>query len=143
MTVKSVLGKFIQQKFGREKYTIYTEKLNQKESMEIFCDIYEKLRMQTTEELNQSLKELLGTVQTSIRISKHFLYISLGYVVALLALLSLELNWYIFFLSVSLISSSYLYKFMEFVKNRYCDTDVRIVLIHKIALFHLLEENIE
>jgi len=141
--VKSVLGKFIQQKFGRERYTIYTKKLNQKESMDIFCDIYEKLRIQSTEELNQSLKELLGTVQTSIRISRNFLYISIGYVMALLLLIGFELNWYIFFPAVGLLSLSYLYKFAEFFKNRYCDKDVRIVLIYKIALFHLLEENME
>jgi len=141
--VKSVLGKFIQQKFGRERYTIYTKKLNQKESMDIFRDIYEKLRIQSTEELNQSLKELLGTVQTSIRISRNFLYISIGYVMALLLLIGFELNWYIFFPAVGLLSLSYLYKFAEFFKNRYCDKDVRIVLIYKIALFHLLEENME
>ena len=141
--MKSVLGKFIQQKFGRERYTIYTKKLNQKESMDIFCDIYEKLRIQSTEELNQSLKELLGTVQTSIRISRNFLYISIGYVMALLLLIGFELNWYIFFPAVGLLSLSYLYKFAEFFKNRYCDKDVRIVLIYKIALFHLLEENME
>jgi len=141
--VKSVLGKFIQQKFGRERYTIYTKKLNQKESMDIFSNIYEKLRIQSTEELNQSLKELLGTVQTSIRISRNFLYISIGYVMALLLLIGFELNWYIFFPAVGLLSLSYLYKFAEFFKNRYCDKDVRIVLIYKIALFHLLEENME
>ena len=35
----------------------------------------------------------------------------------------------------------FLYKTCEFVKNRYCDRDIRIVLIYKIALFHLLEES--
>ena len=39
--VKSVLGKLIQQEFGRESYQLYAEKLERKESMDIFCDIYE------------------------------------------------------------------------------------------------------
>lgn len=138
--MKSVLGKLIQQKFGRERYTIYTEKLNKKESMDIFCDIYEKLRHQSPEDLNQALKELLGSVQASIRISRNFLYISIGYAVSILMLFTLGLVWYILYPALALISVCYLYKFAEFMKNRYCDRDVRIVLIYKIALFHLLEE---
>ena len=34
----------------------------------------------------------------------------------------------------------YLYKLSEYVANRYCDRDVRLVLIYKTALFHLLSE---
>lgn len=138
--MKSVLGKLIQQEFGRERYIIYTKKLDKKESMDIFCDIYEKLRYQSQENLNQALKKLLDSVQVSVRISKNFVYISLGYIVTMLALLFLEMSWFIMYPAVVLASVCYFYKFIEFMKNRYCDRDVRIVLIYKIALFHLLEE---
>lgn len=138
--MKSVLGKLIQQKFGRERYTTYTRKLNEKESMDIFCDIYENLRCQSEDDLNDALRELLGSVQTSIRISRNFLYISLGYFVAMLMLLGLHLMVPVFAFASGIISICYLYKFAEFIRNRYCDRDVRIVLIYKIALFQLLEE---
>ncbi len=34
----------------------------------------------------------------------------------------------------------YFYKLAEYMRNRYCDRDVRLVLIYKTALFHLLSE---
>lgn len=139
--MKSVLGKLIQRRFGCERYTIYTEKLNKKESMDIFCDIYRNLCQQSQEDLNNALKELLGYVQMSIRISRNFLYITMGYMVAMAMLLLMELSWVILLPSLSVVSICYVYKLIEFVRNRYCDRDVRIVLIYKIALFHLLEES--
>lgn len=139
--MKSVLGKLIQRRFGCERYTIYTEKLNKKESMDIFCDIYRNLCQQSQEDLNNALKELLGYVQMSIRISRNFLYITMGYMVAMAMLLLMELSWVILLPSLAVVSICYVYKLIEFVRNRYCDRDVRIVLIYKIALFHLLEES--
>ena len=41
--VKSVLGKLIQREFGKERYACYADKLKRKQSMDVFCDIYEKL----------------------------------------------------------------------------------------------------
>ena len=58
----------------------------------------------------------------------------------MLALLLLNMSLLIVYPAVALASICYAYKFVEFIKNRYCDRDVRIVLIYKIALFHLLEE---
>lgn len=139
--MKSVLGKFIQREFGKERYCCYADKLRKKESMDIFCDIYEKLQHKDSEMLNEALRELLETIQTSIRISKNFLYITMGCVVAILTLLFLALPVKILFSSLIAVSICYLYKLVEFFSNRYCDKDVKIVLIYKIALFHLLEES--
>ena len=120
--VKSVLGKLIQREFGKERYACYADKLKRKQSMDVFCDIYEKLSHSSEEELDLALKGLLDTVQQSIGISRNFIYIVTGFAVTVLTLV-------------------FLYKTCEFVKNRYCDRDIRIVLIYKIALFHLLEES--
>lgn len=109
--------------------------------MDIFCDIYGTLCRQSPEDLNEALKELLGYVQMSIRISRNFLYITMGYLVAMGMLILMELSLMVLLPSVAAVSLCYLYKLVEFVRNRYCDRDVRIVLIYKIALFHLLEEN--
>ena len=61
--VKSVLGKLIQREFGKERYACYADKLKRKQSMDVFCDIYEKLSHSSEEELDLALKGLLDTVQ--------------------------------------------------------------------------------
>lgn len=139
--MKSVLGKLIQQEFGKDGYARYTEKLNKKESMDIFCEIYEKLRHESSDDLNHALKKLLDSVQVSIRISRNFLYITLGFVVTAVTLLLLDLPTVVLYAAWGIAGGCYLYKAAEFFRNRYCDRDVRIVLIYKIALFHLLEES--
>lgn len=138
--MKSVLGKLIQQEFGREGYARYTEKLNNKQSMDIFCDIYEKLRHESSEDLNYALKKLLLSVQNSIRISRNFLYIVVGFAVTMITLLLLGLPVVVFIVAGGAAGICFGYKTIEFFRNRYCDRDIRIVLIYKIALFHLLEE---
>ena len=50
--VKSVLGKLIQREFGKERYACYADKLKRKQSMDVFCDIYEKLSHSSEEELD-------------------------------------------------------------------------------------------
>lgn len=138
--MKSVLGKLIQQEFGRERYAAYTEKLNNKQSMDIFCDIYERLRHESSDDLNYALKKLLESVQISIRISRNFLYIALGFAVTLVTLVFLGLPSVVFVFAGGAAILCFAYKTIEYVRNRYCDRDIRIVLIYKIALFHLLEE---
>ena len=59
--VKSVLGKLIQREFGKERYACYADKLKRKQSMDVFCDIYEKLSHSSEEELDLALKGLLDT----------------------------------------------------------------------------------
>ncbi len=139
--MKSVLGKFIQREFGRDRYACYTDKLDRKESMDIFCDIYENLRHENSDNLNLALRDLLETVQVSIRISKNFWYISIGCFVTIATLLFLGLPAVILYTALAATGLCYVYKVVEFMCNRYCDRDVKIVLIYKIALFHLLEES--
>lgn len=138
--MKSVLGKLIEQEFGRERYAAYTKKLNNRQSMDIFCDIYETLRHESSDDLNYALKKLLESVQVSIRISRNFLYIALGFAVTFVTLIFLGLPSVVFAFATGAAILCFAYKTVEYVRNRYCDRDIRIVLIYKIALFHLLEE---
>ena len=66
--MNSVLGKLIQKEFGRNKYKIYCSKLDQKECMDIFCDIYLDLNLSSDEHLSDRLLNLLRTVQLSVKI---------------------------------------------------------------------------
>lgn len=138
--MNSVLGKLIQKEFGRNKYKIYCSKLDQKECMDIFCDIYLDLNLSSDEHLSDRLLNLLRTVQLSVKISQIFFYITAGFVFAILALSLMPALLEVKVAAMGVMMVVYLYKLSEYVANRYCDRDVRLVLIYKTALFHLLSE---
>ena len=50
--MKSVLGKLIQTEFGKEQYNEYAQKVDDKQGMDIFCDIYGRLSLRSREDLN-------------------------------------------------------------------------------------------
>ena len=139
--MRSVWGKLIQNEFGKERYYQYTQKIDKKESMDIFCDIYEKLCRRSKEDLNHSLRKLLTSVQMSLSISKNFLRITLAEIVAVMVLLLAGLQPLVLYPAILVLAAMYIFKLMEYMKNRFCEVDIKIVLIYKIALFHLLEEN--
>lgn len=138
--MNSVLGKLIQKEFGRNKYKIYCSKLEQKECMDIFCDIYLDLNRISEDNLSTKLLNLLNTVQLSVKISRIFFFITVGFIVAILVLTMMPAVFEIKILAMCLLLAMYIYKFMEYMINRYCDRDVRLVLIYKTALFHLLSD---
>ena len=128
----SVLGRLMQKEFGRKRYREYCAKLKEKECMDIFCDIYFVLIENKEEHLDRRLLNLLQTVRLSVTISRLFGVISAGFTAAVLFLPEIKL------VALSILVLVYGYKTIEFLKNRYCDKDVRLVLIYKAALFHLL-----
>nr|MBP3598435.1 hypothetical protein [Eubacterium sp.] len=138
--MKSVLGKLIQKEFGRNKYKMYCDKLEQKECMDIFCDIYFDLIKVSEEKRSAKLVHLLKTVQLSVKISQIFLYITVAYALAAIRLVTMSLTVEYKVCAIILLTSVYIYKFVEYIKNRYCTRDVRLVLIYKTALFHLLSD---
>lgn len=139
--MKSILGRLVEEEFGRKQYQLYIKKLQKKESMDIFCDIYLNLRNQSEEQLNHALVKLLNCIQSSIDISRKFFYVTFAYVTAVLALYFIQAAAVPKIIGAAILSVAYIVKFIEYISNRYCDRDVRIVLIYKIALFHLLEEH--
>ncbi len=138
--MNSVLGKLIQKEFGRTKYKLYCNKLDQKECMDIFCDIYFNLNRASEEKLGDKLMNLLGTVQLSVKISQVFCYVTVGFVLSVLILAMMPLVMTVKMPAMCVLILLYCYKLLEFMINRYCDKDVRLVLIYKTALFHLLSD---
>ncbi len=139
--MRSVLGKFIQRKFGKKSYARYRDKLKKKESLEIFCEIYNVLRHESPDELGEALQDLLKSVQISVTISRRFFYVTVSFLVTILALSIMELSEYMLLGTAGVATIFYIYKVVEYICNRYCYSDVRIMLLYKIALFHLLEES--
>lgn len=138
--MNSVLGKLIQKEFGRSRYKIYCNKLERKECMDIFCDIYLDLNRSSEEHLSDRLLDLLRTVQLSVKISQIFYYITAGFIIAILALSIMPAMLEVKVVAMGVLMAMYLFKLTEYVANRYCDRDVRLVLIYKTALFHLLSD---
>ncbi len=138
--MKSVLGKLIQKEFGRNKYRIYCYKMDRKECMDIFCDIYHDLNHIPDDNLSDKLLNLLRTVQLSVKISQIFFYVTVGFVLAVLALSLMPVMVEIKSVAIGVLVAVYFYKLAEYVRNRYCDRDVRLVLIYKTALFHVLSD---
>lgn len=138
--MNSVLGKLIQKEFGRNRYKIYCNKLERKECMDIFCDIYLDLNRSSEEHLSDRLLDLLRTVQLSVKISQIFYYITAGFIIAILALSIMPAMLEVKVVAMGVLMVMYLFKLTEYVANRYCDRDVRLVLIYKTALFHLLSD---
>lgn len=138
--MNSVLGKLIQKEFGRNKYKAYRNKLERKECMDIFCDIYYNLNRISDDNLCVKLVNLLRTVQLSVKISQIFFYVTVGFTLAILILSLMPLIIEIKVIAIGALAAMYFYKLAEYVRNRYCDQDVRLVLIYKTALFHLLSD---
>lgn len=138
--MNSVLGKLIQKEFGRNKYKIYCNKLDRKECMDIFCDIYLELNRIPDEKLSDRLVNLLRTVQLSVKISQVFLPVTVGFAAAVLILSVMPFMLEVKVAGIGVMTIFYFYKVAEYIRNRYCDRDVRLVLIYKTALFHMLSD---
>lgn len=138
--MNSVLGKLIQKEFGRNKYKAYCNKLERKECMDIFCDIYYNLNRISDDNLSDKLLNLLRTVQLSVKISRIFFHVTVGFTLSILVLSLMPLVVEIKAVAIGVLAAMYFYKLAEYVRNRYCDRDVRLVLIYKTALFHLLSD---
>ncbi len=137
----SVLGKLICRELGREKYNHYLKCLDEKQSTEIFCDIYFEICQRTEVDRAQMLLHLLDTVHLSIRISRHFYLMVLSYVIFIIGILILLPFNIVMMGAFSLATICILYKLVEFLINRYCDRDIRMILIYKCVLFYLLGED--
>lgn len=137
----SVLGKLICKELGKEKYNNYFKSLDSKHATEVFCDIYMELKEKDDEVLNGMLLRLLETVHTSVRISRRFLISVCVYFFTMAVIFFLLPINLIMFLLMSIATGCIVYKVMEFLINRYCDRDIRIVLIYKSVLFHLMQDD--
>ncbi len=135
----SVLGKLIQRELGREKYVRYRNTLKEKRSTDVFCDIYLSLYEKDIDELSAMLGRLLETVHTSVAISKKFSFLLIAYVFLMGSLFFLLPINVIMISAMAVATVCLLYKVWEFITNRYCNRDVRMVLIYKSVLFHLID----
>lgn len=141
----NVLKGMLKQELGRKKYSEYAAyiKKNVKESKrdttEIFNDIYVTLREKEAEELVLVQENLNRSMLEVFKIGKNYLGAFLIYLVAF-ALLAEYTIQMVAVPAMMLLSFVFLIKTYEFLVNKFCYVDARMVLIFRAALERVLIE---
>lgn len=141
----NVLKKMLRQELGRQKYSEYAAciKNNLKESKrdttEVFNDIYLTLKEKEAEELAQAQRNLNSSMLVVFKIGKNYLGAFLIYLVAFAILAEYAIQM-VAVPAMLLLSLLFLIKTCEFVVNKFCYVDARMVLIFRAALEQVLGE---
>ncbi len=107
-------------------------------NVEIYEDIYNRLKDKDIETLMKMTNRLSESLHLVLRISKTFKVATIVYVLSLLLLLYLGLPFVVSTISIGLVTIAFLYKVYEYIVNKYCFIDAHIVIIYKSVLDHLI-----
>lgn len=141
----NVLKKMLRQELGRAKYSEYAAciKKNIKESKrdmtEIFNDIYQVLREKEIKELAQAQEHLNRSMFEVFKIGRNYLGAFLIYLVAFVLLAEYAIQ-IVAVPCMILLSGLFLMKTYEFLVNKFCYVDARMVLIFRAALEQAIVE---
>lgn len=108
------------------------------DNMEIYEDIYNRLKDKDVESLIKMTKRLSDSLNHVLRISKTFKIAFAVYIVSLVLLLVQGLPFLIGLLCIGAVTTAFLYKAYEYIANKYCFIDAHIVIIYKSVLDHLI-----
>lgn len=141
----NVLKKMLRQELGRAKYSEYAARIkkNIKESKrdmtEIFNDIYQVLREKEIKELAQAQEHLNRSMFEVFKIGRNYLGAFLIYLVAFVLLAEYAIQ-IVAVPCMILLSGLFLMKTYEFLVNKFCYVDARMVLIFRAALEQAIVE---
>ena len=141
----NVLKKMLQQELGKRKYSEYAAhirknlKESKRDTTEVFNDIYMTLREKEAEELAQAQHHLNNSMLMVFKIGKNYLGAFLIYIVAFTLLAEYTVQM-VAVPAMLLLSILFLVKTYEFVVNKFCYIDARMVLIFRAALERVLLE---
>ncbi|MDO5519355.1 MAG: hypothetical protein Q4G58_02565 [bacterium] len=108
------------------------------ENEEIYTDMYLRLKDKDLESLNKMMKNLSEAMFYVLRISKTFKFTVCAYIIGVLLLLFLGVNFWIGIASIGVLTIAFFYKVYEFIVNKYCFIDAHIVIIYKSVLDRLI-----
>lgn len=107
-------------------------------NVEIYEDIYDRLKDKDMETLMKMTKRLSESLHLVLRISRTFKFAIIAYVIGVVLLLFQGLPLLLGFGCIGLITTAFFYKTYEYVVNKYCFIDAHIVIIYKSVLDHLI-----
>ena len=149
--------KLLLKELGHRKYEDYfaeykrldeirKEKGDHINCLAVFDDIYEGLKENGKDTLQQKYNRLRSTMARVFRICKHYMFVLLTYVAAALIIIWAGENPQLNLLCVVVLSILFCYKTHEFAVNKYSYLDAYILIAYKAALERRLleqEENCE
>ncbi|MBE5952421.1 MAG: hypothetical protein E7260_12715 [Lachnospiraceae bacterium] len=141
----NVLKKMLRQELGTQKYSEYADsiknniKQSARDTSEIFNGIYAQLREKEAEELEKVQENLNASLLASFKIGKEYLGTFLVYVIAFFILGTYTVQL-VAVPGILLLSVLFLLKTYEYVVNKFCYVDARMVLIFRAALERVLLE---
>ncbi len=145
----SEFQKLIRKVFGRKAYVKYATfvrnniRRRTEESRTVYNEIYKGLEGISPDILKAMHEQLTEVMIDVVRIGKNFYLAAVTCIAAIAFLLIMSLDYPVTVISVTLISTVFLYKLYEFLVNKFCYVDARIILVYKTALENLLNSEKE
>lgn len=146
----NVFRKLIRKEFGDKKYNQYVGSYHRKmleksfdyrnlQNEEIYNDIYNDLKDKDLESLKKMFDRLTEAMLMVVKISRTYFTILLVYLAGTFFLISRDLVPWVTIVSIILMSFCFLYKTYEYVANKFCYIDARIIIVYKSVLDQLLK----
>lgn len=141
----NVLKKMLHKELGKSKYLEYAAYIknnireSKRDTTEIFNDIYVTLCEKKAEELAQAQEHLNQSMFEVFKIGKNYLGAFFIYIAAF-ALLAEYTIQMVAVPCMVLLSALFLMKTYEFLVNKFCYVDARMVLIFRAALERALRD---
>ncbi len=108
------------------------------DNVEIYDDIYDRLKDKDIETLIKMTKRLSESLHLVLRISKTFKFAIVVYLISMILLFLQGLPLFVGIMCIGLITVAFLYKAYEYIVNKYCFIDAHIVIIYKSVLDQLI-----
>lgn len=145
--------KLIRKEFGENCYYKYffsyqsllyndTYDIENVENDEVYKDIHGKLINMDFISLKKMQKRLSETMLMAFSISKSYLLVLACYMFAIYLFFTQSFDPTIVKVSVSFITTLFIYKTYEFIANKFCYIDAHIVIIYKTVLDNIIESRI-
>lgn len=147
----NVFQKCLRRQMGNSRYFSYAEACRKNfensslsqlsaDSKPIFDDMYNRLKEENKAGIAERMKDMMETLAAAFRITKYFACVFMAYLAGNIALLVLELDYYVTCVSIALMGICFLYKLVEFLSNKYCVMDAYLFMIYKSVLEKLAKE---
>lgn len=146
----NVFRKLIRREFGDKKYNQYVGSYHRKmleknfdyrnlQNEEIYNDIYNNLKDKDLESLKKMFDRLTEAMLMVVKISRTYFTNLIVFLAGAFFLISRDLVPWVTIVSIILMGCCFLYKTYEYVANKFCYIDARIIIVYKSVLDQLLK----
>ena len=148
----NVFRKLIRKEFGDKKYDQYVGSYHKKmleknfdyrslRNEEIYNDIYNNLKDKDLESLKKMFDRLTESMLMVVKISRTYFTTLIVFLAGAFFLITRDLVPWVTMVSLILMGGCFLYKTYEYVANKFCYIDARIIIVYKTVLDQLLKGN--